>query len=73
MTMIQIQEAYIARVAAAWAKVGPRTKGHRFERSRRAARNEAFARLEKLGFSDIDARVVISDAHDMFDLERLAN
>jgi hypothetical protein len=69
MTMIEVQDAYIARVAAAHAKIGPRSAGIAFNRSKRAARKEAAARLVKIGYSESDAAFIIRDAHDIFWLE----
>jgi hypothetical protein len=68
-SMIDIQDAYIARVMAAFAKVTPRTKGHRFGRARRAARKQAITRLIKRGYSARDAAQIVDDAHDVFLLE----
>jgi hypothetical protein len=64
--MIDIQEAYIARVMAAFEKVTPRTKGNRFGRAARAARKHAIARLIERGNSARAATQIIDDAHDVF-------
>lgn len=69
MTMIEIQDAYVARVALAHSKVTSRTKGDRFKRSKRAARKEAIACLLRTGYTEADATVIVKDAHDMFLLE----
>jgi SOS response regulatory protein OraA/RecX len=68
-SIIEIQETYIARVMAAFAKVTPRTKGNRFGRAKRAARKQAVTRLIKRGYSAKDATQIINDAHDVFLLE----
>jgi hypothetical protein len=68
-SLIEIQEAYIARVAAAHAKITPRTKGNRFGRTRGAARKEAIRRLIRRGFDEAGAALAVKDAHDMFLLE----
>jgi hypothetical protein len=68
-SLIGIQEAYIARVAAAHAKITPRTKGNRFNRTRSAARNDAIRLLTRRGFEEASARLIVKDAHDMFLLE----
>jgi hypothetical protein len=67
--MIDIQDAYIARVMAAFEKVTPRTKGHRFGRTKRAARKQAITRLIKRGYSAKAATQIVNDAHDVFLLE----
>jgi hypothetical protein len=68
-SIVDIQDAYIARVMAAYAKVTPRTKGNRFGRTRRAARKQAITRLSKRGYSAKDAAQIVNDAHDVFLLE----
>jgi hypothetical protein len=69
MNMIEIQDAYVARVYAAHCKINSRTKGNRFQRSRSAARKEATARLLRHGFKADDITLIIKDAHDVFLLE----
>ena len=64
-----IQDAYIARVMAAFEKVTPRTKGNRFGRAKRAARKQAITRLISLGYSAEAAKQIVNDAHDVFLLE----
>jgi hypothetical protein len=68
-SMIQIQDAYISRLAIAKAKMGKQASGLAFNRSKRAARKEATAALLKIGYSESDAAFIIRDAHDMFWLE----
>ncbi len=68
-SILDIQVAYITRVMAAFEKVTPRTKGHRFGRARRAARKQAITRLVKRGYSARDAAQIVDDAHDVFLLE----
>lgn len=68
-SLIEIQEAYIARLMAAHAKITPRTKGDRFARTRGAARREAIRKLLGRGFDEAGAAIVAKDAHDMFLLE----
>ena len=70
MNMIAIQEAYIARLLAANAKIGKRSSGLAFARTKRAARKEAESKLIKLGYYQNDAAQIVSDAFDMFVLER---
>lgn len=69
LSLIGIQEAYIARVQLAHAKITPRTKGDRFGGTRRAARKEAVNKLIKRGFDEAGAAQIVKDAHDMFLLE----
>ena len=69
MNMIEIQDAYVARVMLAHSKITLRTKGHRFNRSKAAARKEAVSRLLRKGYTEADAVVIVKDAHDMFLLE----
>jgi hypothetical protein len=69
MSLIEIQEGYIARVSAAHAKITRRTKGDRFGKTRRAARKEAITKLIRRGFDEIGAALAVKDAHDMFLLE----
>lgn len=69
MSLIAIQEAYIARVSAAHAKITPRTKGDRFGGTRRAARKEAIRQLVRRGFDEPGAALAVKDAHDIFLLE----
>jgi len=72
-SMIEIQEAYVARVSLAWSKVNARTKGHRFQKSRRAARKDAMKRLTRMGWDEASAAQIVKDANDMFELERLCS
>ena len=69
MNMIEIQDAYIARITLAHSKITARTKGNRFNKTRNAARKEAAARLVRLGYAEDAATQIIKDAHDMFTLE----
>lgn len=69
MNMIEIQDAYVARLMLAHSKITARTKGHRFNRSKGAARREAVARLLRKGYTEADAAVIVKDAHDVFLLE----
>ena len=68
-SIIDIQDAYVARVVAAFEKVTPRTKGDRFGRAKRAARKQAITRLTKRGYSAEAATQIVNDAHDVFLLE----
>jgi len=68
-SLIEIQEAYIARVSAAHAKITKRTKGDRFGGTRRAARKAAIGQLVRRGFDEAGAALAVKDAHDMFLLE----
>jgi hypothetical protein len=68
-SLIEIQEAYIARVAAAHGKITARTKGDRFRRTRSAARKDAIRQLTGRGFDEAGASLIVKDAHDMFLLE----
>lgn len=61
-----IQDAYIARVMAAFKKVTPRTRGSQFGRTTRAARKHALTRLNKRGYSTEAATQIIDDAHAVF-------
>jgi hypothetical protein len=61
-----IQDAYIARVMAAFQKVTPRTRGSQFGRPARAARKHALTRLNKRGYSTEAATQFIDDAHAVF-------
>lgn len=70
MSMIEIQQRYIDRVARAHAKQGKRSAGLVFARTKGAARKEATAALIKCGYSAEQAEVIVKDAHDMFVLER---
>ena len=69
MTMIEIQQAYIDRVVPAFLRITERTKGRRAEKTRSAARREALARLQRLGFTPDNAALVIKDAQDIAALE----
>jgi hypothetical protein len=72
MSMIEIQEAYIARLIQADAKRGSRASGCMFARSATAARKEAAKALAKIGYPELQIDQIIRDARDMFELERLA-
>ena len=63
-TMIAIQDDYIAMVLSC-------TTGH-IRRVRRAARNVAFAKLAKMGFTVEQSRQIVADADDVATLERNA-
>lgn len=63
-TIIQIQDAYIAKVLTC-------STGH-IRRVRRGARNVAFAKLQALGYTRMQCREIVADADDMADLERNA-
>jgi hypothetical protein len=67
-----IQDAYIARVMAAFEKATPHTKGDRFGRAKRAARKQAITRLIELGYSAEAAKQIVNGAHDVFLLEASA-
>jgi hypothetical protein len=71
-SMIQVQEAYVSRLHLARAKMGPKASGITYNRSKIAAGKEAAASLLRLGYSESDAKSIISDAHDMFLLEHNA-
>jgi hypothetical protein len=71
-SIIDIQDAYIARVMTAFKKVTPRTRGNQFGRTTRAARKHAVIRLIKHGYSARDAAQIIDDAHGVFLLEASA-
>lgn len=68
-TMIQIQEAYIARVGRYHAKMTKRSAGLVFARVKRAAREDGVRDLIKLGYTELQAYAIMKDAHDMFLLE----
>lgn len=68
-SLIEIQEAYIARVSAAHAKVGKRSAGLVFARTKGAARKDAIRELIRRGFDEAGAALAVKDAHDMFLLE----
>jgi hypothetical protein len=70
MSMIEIQQRYIDRVAAAHAKQGRRSAGLMFARTKGAARKEATAALLKCGYTAEQAAAIVKDAHDVFILER---
>lgn len=72
MNMIEIQEAYIARVAAYHAKMTKRSAGLVFASVKRAARKEATARLMRLGYNEASTAQIVKDAHDVFLLEASA-
>jgi hypothetical protein len=63
---VDIQDAYIACVMAAFKKVTPRTKGNRFGRAKRAAHKRAITDLIKRGYSAKAATQIIGAAHDSF-------
>ena len=67
--MIEIQDAYVARLLQAHAKITARTKGDRFRRTRTAARKDAVRRLTRKGFDEAAALQIVRDAHDVFLLE----
>lgn len=69
MSMIEIQDAYVARVAAAHSKMGKRSAGLVFARTKRAARREATSQLARLGYDEAAVAQIVKDAHDMFLLE----
>ncbi len=64
MTMIEIQDEYIGTVLSC-------TTGH-LRRVRRGARNAAFAKLDKLGYTLDQQRQIVADADDVAKLERNA-
>jgi len=63
-TMIAIQDDYIAKVLTC-------STGH-IRRVRRGARNAAFVKLAKMGYTTEQCRQIVSDADDMAVLERNA-
>ena len=63
-TMIAIQDEYVARVLSC-------TTGH-IRRVRRGARNAAFAKLERMGYTTEQSRQIVADADDVAKLERNA-
>jgi hypothetical protein len=65
-SIIDIQDAYIARLMAAFKKKTPRTKGNRFGRAKRAARKQAITRLIRRGYPAKSATQIVDDAHDVF-------
>jgi hypothetical protein len=69
---VDIEDAYIARVMAAFKKVTPHTRGNQFGRTTRAARKQAIIRLIKRGYSVKAATQIIDDAHDVFLVEASA-
>jgi hypothetical protein len=71
-SIVDIQDANVARVMAAFKKVTPRTKGNQFGRTTRAARKHAITRLIKHGYSARAATQIVNDAHDVFLLEASA-
>jgi hypothetical protein len=72
LTSIDVEDAYVARVMAAFKKVTPNTKGNQFGRTKRAARKQAIIRLIKRGYSVKAATQIIDDAHDIFLVEAAA-
>jgi hypothetical protein len=69
---VDIEDAYIARVMAAFKKVTPHTRSNQFGRTTRAARKQAIIRLIKRGYSVKAATQIIDDAHDVFLVEASA-
>ena len=72
-SLIEAQNAYIARVAAADRKQGPRSAGLMFARTKRAARRELTETLIARGCSEKQAASAVNDAQAMFILRKLAN
>jgi hypothetical protein len=62
--VISIQDAYIAKVA----KYSP--KGYNYAALVTKAARKARADLERLGYSDTEARAIVRDAHDVAQLKR---
>jgi hypothetical protein len=73
MTIIEIQQAYIDRVVPAYLRITERTKGFRAQKTKGAARREAMARLQRLGFTDANAALIVKDAQDVAELELSAS
>lgn len=71
MSMIQIQDALVARYVAAEQRAGKRSCGALASRIRRGARNEADRQLAKLGFDRASRAIIIRDAIDVAELEIL--
>jgi hypothetical protein len=69
MTMIEIQEAHVARLLAAHAKIGPRSAGLMFARTARASKKRTIQQLVAKGYDEAHAQQITRDAYDMFKLE----
>jgi hypothetical protein len=73
-SLIEIQEAYIARVSnIRYRPLCNGSAGLRRSRSIRAAKRDAIKTLMRQGWTEADAAVVIKDAHDMYQLEALCD
>lgn len=71
-TLIEMQDEAIARMRTAWGKVGPRTKGFRYQRTVGAAKRDLAARLVRRGYEEPVARQCAQDAYDVWCLEKNA-
>ena len=79
MTLIGIQDEFIATINIAWARwshrkglFGDKRPGGHFPRIRGAAYRKATAALAKLTFTATQIKQILSDAEDMAELERNA-
>ncbi len=66
VTMIQVQEEYIARISQ--PRIGPRDE----RRQRKAAGRAAREHLERFGYTTEQARQIIRDAYEMYELRHAA-
>jgi len=71
-TLIHLQDEAINRMRVAWGKVGPRTKGHRYQRTCGAAKRDLANRLMRRGYDEQSARQCAQDAYDVWLLEKNA-
>lgn len=69
-TLTDLQDAAVQAMDLAWSKVGPRTTGHRYERSVGAAYRKLVAALVKRGYNQDAAKQIAKDAHDIHLLNR---
>lgn len=73
LTLIDVQQDYMDTVNAGMARWGHRKALGHAARISRGARHAAEKRLRRLGFTDQQIAVLIKDARDMAELERIAD
>jgi hypothetical protein len=69
-SLIEAQDAYVARCLAAHRKQGKRSAGLMAARTRRAARKMLHAWAVKSGYTELQADSIVQDAYDVYLLER---
>lgn len=71
-TLTQIQEEYMETVSLGMDRWSHRRDGGHSGRIRGGASKKAHKALIKWGYTDVQARQIIRDAHDLMMLERAA-